>query len=107
MKAKESGVIKRRGGAKGKRIVTGPALYGGRQRTLAKQLGQGMSGTGQKTEKGEEDILSEGRRTTRRKLIPHYGARSALLQIMPRRAPEMDLRSPGTLHNSSKIYFEC
>lgn len=79
--------------AKPKRIGLGPAPDEDRQRTLEKQVGQGMSGSEQKIEICKGDTLSENRPIVRRKSIPLYGARSALLSIMSQGAPE--LRSLG------------
>lgn len=94
-KAKESTSIRCKRKARGKRIGLGLAAYGDRQRTPAKQVGQGMSGSEQGTENCKRDTLSEGRLTTRRKFILRYGARSALSPIMFQRAPGIRLRSLG------------
>ena len=91
-KAKEYVFTECTGRVTGKEIVLGPVPYGGRQQTLAKQVGPGMSGSGQRIGNHERDILSEGRRTTTRKSILHYGTKSALLPITYQRAPETALR---------------
>lgn len=96
-KAKESMSTRRTRRVKGERIGLDLLPYGGRQQTLAKQLGQGMSGREQGTQNFQGDTLSEGHPTTRRMSIPRYGARSVLSPIMSHRAPKIGLRSLGAL----------
>ena len=110
-KVKESMSTECTGGARGRQIVLRPVPYGGRQPTLAKQVGQGMSGRGPRTENREGDILSEGRRTMRKKLILRYGTKSALLPITFQRAQEIGPQSQGShiplLRSTDRVLNAC
>lgn len=105
VKAKETMSTRRTRRARGKRIGLGPAPCGDRRRTPAKQVGQGMSDSIQETENRKGDTLSEDPPTTRRKLMPHYGGRSALSPIMSQKAPKIGLRSLGRYMSLRRLVF--